>query len=129
MIYQFQHKKTGKIRDIVMSMKDYKHFRGDDDNDDNWERIYHVPQVNLGDTKLDPFDNKAFVNKTGHMKGTYGDLLDFSAEQSERRAAQTGGEDPLKKEYFKEYSKKRRGAKHHMDRPKKIDKKNYKIEF
>lgn len=129
MIYQFKNKKTGEIRDIVMSMKDYIPYRGENNNEDDWERIYYAPQVNLGDTKLDPFDNKAFVEKTGHMKGTYGDLLDFSAEQSEKRAEKTGGEDPLKRKYFDDYSKKRKGAKHHMDRPKKIDKKDYRIDF
>ena len=65
MVYQFKNKKTGKIVDIVMSMKDYKPYRGENGNEDFWERIYDVPQVNLGDAKVvDPFDNKAFVNKT-----------------------------------------------------------------
>jgi hypothetical protein len=58
MVYQFRNKKTGKIVDIVMSMKDYKPYRGESGNDDFWERIYDVPQVNLGDAKVvDPFDN------------------------------------------------------------------------
>ena len=28
MVYQFKNKKTGKIVDVVMSMKDYKTYRG-----------------------------------------------------------------------------------------------------
>ena len=128
MIYQFQHKKTGKIIDVVMPMKDYKPYRGEDGKDNNWERLYNLPQVNLGDTKMDPFDSNAFVRKTGHMKGTYGDLLDFSAEQSARREEKMG-EDPLKKKYFEDYKKKRGGKKHLADRPKKIDKPKFSIEF
>ena len=31
---------------------------------------------------------------------------------SQRRADQAGGVDPVKEKYFKEYSKKRKGAKH-----------------
>jgi hypothetical protein len=128
--YQFKNKKTGKIIDVVMSMKEYKHYRGQNDDEDFWERIYDLPQVNIGNCKtVDPFDNNAFVRKTGGMKGTYGDLLDYSSELSDRRAEMAGGEDPLKRKYFDEYKKKTGGKKHLKDRPKKIDTKNATIEF
>ena len=130
MDYQFKNKKTGKIVDIVMSMKDYRPYRGKSDNEDHWERVYDVPQVNIGNaTVVDPFDNKAFVNKTGGMTGKYGDLLDYSSELSDRRAALAGGEDPLKRKYFDDYKKKTNGKKHIKDIPKKIETKNARIEF
>jgi hypothetical protein len=130
MVYQFRNRNTGKIVDVVMSMKDYKPYRGKNNNEDCWERIYDAPQVNIGNaTVVDPFDNKGFVNKTGNMKGRYGDLLDYSSELSERRAALAGGEDPIKRKYFDEYKKKTNGKKHIKDRPKKIETKNAKIEF
>lgn len=130
MVYQFRNTKTGKIKDVVMPMKDYKPYRGENDDEDFWERVYDLPQVNIGNAKVvDPFDNKAFVNKTGNMKGKYGDLLDYSSELSERRAALNGGEDPIKRKYFDEYKKKTNGKKHVKDRPKKIETKNAKIEF
>jgi len=130
MVYQFRNQKTGKIVDIVMSMIDYKPYRGENNNEDFWERVYNVPQVNIGNASVvDPFDNKSFVNKTGNMKGKYGDLLDYSSELSERRAALAGGEDPLKRKYFDEYKKKTNGKKHIKDRPKKIETKNARIEF
>jgi hypothetical protein len=130
MVYQFRNKKNGKIVDIVMSMKDYKPYRGENGNEDFWERIYDLPQVNIGNAKVvDPFDNKAFVNKTGGMKGKYGDLLDYSSELSERRAAMAGGDDPIKRNYFNEYEKKTNGKKHVKDLPKKIENKNIKIEL
>lgn len=130
MVYQFRNKKTGKIIDIVMSMKDYKHYRGQNNDDDNWERIYDMPQVNIGNASVvDPFDNKSFVNKTGNMKGKYGDLLDYSSELSDRRAALAGGEDPLKRKYFDDYKKKTNGKRHLKDLPKKIETKNATIEF
>ena len=130
MVYQFKNKKTGKIIDVVMPMKEYKHYRGENNDEDFWERIYDLPQVNIGNAKtVDPFDNKAFVNKTGGMSGTYGDLLDYSSELSDRRAALAGGEDPLKRKYFDDYKKKTGGKKHIKDRPKKIDTKNATIEF
>ena len=130
MVYQFKNKKTGKIVDIVMSMKNYRPYRGKSDNEDHWERVYDVPQVNIGNaTVVDPFDNKAFVNKTGGMTGKYGDLLDYSSELSDRRAALAGGEDPLKRKYFDDYKKKTNGKKHIKDIPKKIETKNARIEF
>lgn len=130
MVYQFRNKKTGKIIDIVMPMKDYKHYRGENGNEDFWERVYDLPQVNIGNAKvIDPFDSKSFVDKTGKMSGKYGDLLDYSSELSEKRAALAGGEDPLKRKYFDEYKKKTNGKKHLKDIPKKIDTKNATIEF
>lgn len=130
MIYRFKNKKTGKIIDVVMSMREYKPYRGENNNEDFWERVYEVPQVNIGNAKSsDPFDNKSFIEKTGSMKGTYGDLLDYSAELSEKRAEKAGGEDPIKRQYFDEYKKKTNGKKHIKDRPKKINTKNATIEF
>lgn len=130
MVYQFINTKTGEIVDVVMPMKEYKHYKGTNDNEDFWERVYDIPQVNIGNSKVvDPFDSKAFVNKTGGMSGTYGDLLDYSAELSQKRAEKAGGEDPIKRKYFDEYSKKTGGKKHIKDRPKKIETKNATIEF
>lgn len=130
MVYQFRNKKTGKIIDVVMSMKDYVHYRGKNNDEDFWERVYDLPQVNIGNAKTtDPFNNNAFIEKTGKMKGKYGDLLDYSAELSEKRAELNGGEDPLKRKYFDDYKKTRNGKKHIKDRPKKIDTKNATIEF
>jgi hypothetical protein len=130
MVYQFRNKKTGKIIDVVMSMKDYKHYKGETGQEDFWERVYDLPQVNIGNAKVvDPFDNKAFVDKTGKMSGKYGDLLDYSSELSEKRAALAGGEDPLKRKYFDDYKKKTNGKKHLKDIPKKIETKNATIEF
>ena len=130
MVYQFRNIKTGEIRDVVMPMKDYKPYKGENGKENFWERVYDLPQVNIGNAKVvDPFDNKAFVNKTGNMSGRYGDLLDYSSELSERRAALNGGEDPIKRKYFDDYKKKTNGKKHVKDRPKKIETKNAKIEF
>jgi hypothetical protein len=130
MVYQFRNKKTGKIIDVIMPMKDYKHYKGENNNEEHWERVYDCPQVNIGNGKVvDPFDSKAFVNKTGGMSGTYGDLLDYSSELSERRAQKAGGEDPLKRKYFDDYKKKTNGKKHIKDVPKKIETKNATIEF
>ncbi len=40
-----------------------------------------------------------------------------------------GGTDPVKKKFFENYSKERKGAKHMADKPKIIENKNFKIEL
>jgi hypothetical protein len=112
-----------------MPMSDYKHYKGENGKEDFWERIYDLPQVNIGNAKADPFNKQSFIDKTGNMKGSYGDMLDYSTELSEKRAAKVGGEDPLKRKYFDEYKKKTGGKKHIKDAPKKIVTKNATIEF
>lgn len=128
MIYQFQNKNTGEIVDISMPMKDYKHYRGENGDEDFWERIYYSNQVNIGNAKSDPFNQNLFIEKTGKMKGTYGDLLDYSRELSDKRAEKIG-EDPLKRKYLDEYKKKTGGKKHLADFKKKIETKNAIIDY
>jgi hypothetical protein len=50
------------------------------------------------------------------MKGTYGDMLDYSKELSIEREERLGY-DPVKQEYFKKYEKEV-GKKHVEDKPK-----------
>jgi hypothetical protein len=50
--------------------------------------------------------------KVTNKPGTIGDLWDRSAELSAKRADKNGGIDPVKEQYFKDYSEKRNGQKH-----------------
>ena len=128
MIYSFRNTKTNEIRDIEMPMKDYEPYKGENGDEDFWERIYDLPQVNIGNSKVvDPFDRNGFVSKTGGMKGSYGDLMDYSSELSERRAALNGGEDPIKRQHFDNYEKKT-GKKHLADK-KSYESKNVRIDY
>ena len=48
-------------------------------------------------TEVDPFNPNSFIEKTGNMKGTVGDMMSLSEELSEKRAAQSkDGKDPVK---------------------------------
>jgi hypothetical protein len=83
-------------------------------------RVFTVPQANI-DTKINPNDINALVEKTGKMKGTIGDLWDASKEYSEMRAKQTkDGVDPIKKKALKNYAKVRKG-KEYKDPKKRTD--------
>ena len=132
MFYNFIHETTGETKEVEMPMSDYKPYKGEDGQDEGWKRVYDSPQVNIGNyvaKKVDPWDNKQFVNRTGNMKGTYGDLQDYSSQMSEQRAKESvTGEDPVKRKHFDKYQKKT-GKKHLEDRPKVIETKNVKIEL
>jgi hypothetical protein len=92
-------------------MREIHEYYGHNGKEQTWKRVFTVPQASI-DARVDPFSAKQFADKTGSKKGTYGDLLDRSAEMSHERAVQAGGIDPVKSQYFNDYSKKRRGAKH-----------------
>jgi hypothetical protein len=132
MFYNVIHETTGETKEVEMPMSDYKPYKGEDGQDEGWKRVYDSPQVNIGNyvaKKVDPWDNKQYVNRTGNMKGTYGDLHDYSAQMSEKRASGSiTGEDPIKREHFDKYEKKT-GQKHFDDKPKVIETKNVKIEL
>jgi len=132
MFYNFIHETTGETKEVEMPMSDYKPYKGEDGQDEGWQRIYDAPQVNIGNyvaKKVDPWDNKQFVTRTGNMKGTYGDLHDYSAQMSEKRAKESiTGEDPVKRKHFDKYEK-NVGKKHLEDTPKVIETKNVKIEL
>lgn len=70
-----------------------------------WRRMPTIPCAASDTQTVDPFSSKAFVEKTGRMKGTWGDLETASAEMSEKRAKLAGGLDPVKEKYFEERKK------------------------
>lgn len=125
-MYIFQNPKTNEEVEIFFHMNDEKKYF--DKNGLEWKRVYLSSQLST-EASIDPWDNNSFVNSTANMKGSVGDLLDKSSELSSMRAEKNGGVDPLKKEYFKNYSKERNGVKHHMDKSKTYESKNVKIDF
>ena len=106
--YSFQNQITGEIIEIFQKMSDeHVYF---DENGLKWNRLFTPPQMSF-DVKCDPNSVQDFVKVT-NKPGTYGDLWDRSAELSAKRADKNGGIDPVKEQYFKEYSEKRNGQKH-----------------
>jgi hypothetical protein len=75
-----------------------------------YNRVYTIPNAAI-DTRIDPNSASEFREKA---KGTIGDIWDQSAIASEKRTKEHG-EDPVKKQFFKDYSAKRKGAKHPKD--------------
>jgi len=108
-IYIYQNPKTEECKEVFQSMNDEHVYS--DKSGLKWKRVFVASQLKT-EASIDPWSNVDFVEKTRNTKGTYGDMLDRSSELSEKRASQNGGIDPIKQKAYKDYSKKRGGAKH-----------------
>lgn len=99
--YSFESiESEGIFTDIFYPFKDAPKIGAIVDHDGRkWRRIPTIPYGASDTQALDPFDNKAFVEKTGRMKGTWGDMERLSGELSEKRAKLAGGEDPILNRY------------------------------
>lgn len=123
--YSFTNDETGEFKDLFFHMGDKKEYV--DENGKHWRRIYYAVNASI-DTKIDPFSAKDFVHKTGNKKGTMGEVMDLSAELSEKRSESTGKGDPVKQKLFSDY-KNKVGKKHLLDKPKVIENSKVKIDL
>jgi predicted nucleic acid-binding Zn ribbon protein len=124
-IYIYKHPETAEHKEVIQGMNE-EHIYIDEFGLE-WKRVFTVPHASI-DTKDDAWDHNQFVEKTGKMKGTVGDVLDYSSELSEKRAQANGGEDPIKKKAFNEYEKSV-GKKHLSDKKKTIENSKIKIDL
>lgn len=108
-LYIYKHPESEEYIEVVQTMlEDHVYF---DSEGVQWKRVFTIPNASI-DTSVDPYSSSDFVRKTENKKGTYGDMMDYSKELSEVRASKNGGVDPVKEQYYKDYSAKRNGAKH-----------------
>lgn len=109
--YLFQHPKTNEIIEVIQKASDNHVYK--DEQDIEWNRVWTVPNAAI-DSQCDG-SYESFMKNTGNMKGvTVGDMWDASNEASRKREAREG-KDSVKENYFKNYSKKRKGMKHKDD--------------
>lgn len=111
--YLYQHPKNKKIISIIQSIHEEHEYI--DSTGVKWDRVFTVPQLNTDPKLKAESSSKDFVDYTSKKKGTIGDLWDASKELSEKRE-KIFGKDPVKQKYFKDWSKKRKGKKHPLDR-------------
>jgi hypothetical protein len=125
-IYLYKNEETGEVKEVVQTMSE-EHVYFQDGVD--WKRVYTKPNAAVQSvSKLDPFKKRDFIDKTGNMKGTVGDMMGLSEEMSAVRAEKAGGEDPVKREFFDNYEKSV-GKKHMHDKPKKIEKNGISVDL
>ena len=117
--YIYQKGEEEVYVEVIQSMNEEHRFFDSDGLE--WRRVFTVPHAVVSSgNEIDPFNIRKCVEKTGDMKGSVGDLWDFSGEMSERRAEKLGHEDPVKRKYFDDYQKKN-DCKHFHDAPRKIE--------
>jgi hypothetical protein len=111
--YLYENPKNGKVISVIQSVHDKHEYV--DESGLKWNRVFTVPEVNI-DAKLTADSSaKDFIKYTSNKKGNMGNLWDASKELSEKREKMYG-KDPIKKKYFENWSKKRKGKKHPLDR-------------
>ena len=125
-LYTYKHPKTNGHKDIFQSMNEEHVYI--DELGIEWKRVYFAPNACI-DSNIDPFSQRQFVDSTGGKKGTVGNMLDYSAEMSSKRAEKSGGVDPVKQKYFDNYAAKRKGQRHIAERKQTYESKNVKIEY
>lgn len=111
-IYLYQNPKTKEIKEIVQSVHDAHEYS---ENKLKWNRIFTTPEINTQDKLTEKSSENDFARVTKNQKGNVGDLWDRSAELSDKRK-KIYGEDPVKKKYFDNWSKKRKGKVHPKSR-------------
>ena len=118
--YIYEHPETGEQVIVLQSIHEEHAYEIDGVA---YDRVYTIPNTSM-DTQIDPHSAKDFREKA---KGTIGDLWDQSAEASAKRA-ERHGEDPVKKQYYKDYAEKRQGAKHKDDPSRNKNPKHFSVE-
>ena len=106
-VYIFQNPKTKKYKEVFLALDAEKVHH---ENGIKWQRIFLAPNVSV-DTQIDANSEQDFVEKTKRKNYNLGEMWDASKDLSEKREKERGV-DPVKEKSLKEYSKKRRGAKH-----------------
>jgi len=107
--YLYQHPTDGKIIFLIQKINDKHEYT--DTNGTKWNRIFTAPQINAQEKLSVNSTEKDFARVTSSQRGNVGDLFDRSQELSDKRK-KVYGKDPIKNEYFKNWSKKRGGKKH-----------------
>ncbi len=103
--YLFENPDTGEVITVVQGINE-EHSYSEDGKE--FQRIFTIPNASI-DSEVDPFSAQQFTEKTKNMKGTIGEMWDYSKELSEKRKKASGGEDPIRKQAEKKYSNKRQG--------------------
>ena len=105
--YIYEHPETGEQVTVLQSIHEEHVYEIDGVA---YDRVYTIPQASI-DTHVDPYSEKDF--RKIKVKNI-GDMWDRSQELSQIRAEKEG-RDPVKEKFFKDYSKRRKGAKHPED--------------
>lgn len=86
-----------------------------------WFRVWsQAPNAGIDSISIDPFDDKKNLEKIKNTKGSIGDMMDYSKEQSDRRTEKLGKTDPKKQEFYDRYASERGGKRHINEKREKL---------
>ena len=111
MVYSFIHPDSEEVKELDQKMSEPHVYI--DENGIEWKRVF-TPLNFTVDGRVNPMSSKEFVEKVTTKGNTVGDVQDMAKEMSQKRVDKYG-HDPIKDQYFKEYSEKRKGKKHRED--------------
>lgn len=100
-LYSYINDSTGEIVELLQTMGEPHQYvlAGV-----AWRRLFDVPQLAM-DTKVNPFSEKQFLDKTAKA-GSLGDLWDRASEMREMREEKSGQPDEVVAGYEKQKGKK-----------------------
>ena len=124
-IYVYKHPEHEEYREVFQGMND-EHIYSEDGVE--WDRVFLSPNASI-DSSVDPFSKQQFIDSTYNKKGSLGDVMDYSAELSAKRAEKSGGKDPVKEKFYDDYAKKRNGAEHPNRKSRTYESKNVKVDY
>jgi len=123
--YIFQNQDTEEFVEIIQGINEKHEYLGKNGDESCWKRVFTTPNLSTDgfSSNIDPFSKDDFKKFTENKKGKVGDVMDLSAEMSERRK-QKFGIDPVKQKFFDDYAKKRNGKRHALEGSEKSISKN-----
>ena|ERR1051326_6805738 len=117
MLYEFENIETKEIKEFYFPVEEAPKTGSIIEKDgEKWKRLISKNVMGVVKGTSNPVSSQQFVHDTARQKGTVGDLMDKSAEESAKRAKQSPtGRDPVKDKWFENWSKKRSGKRHPQD--------------
>lgn len=107
--YTYEHPKTKKQKVIFQTMKQDHVYT--DKEGVQWKRVFELPHANIdSSSRIDPFSERDYMEKTKNKKMNIGEGWDLSAELSEKRTKKAG-KDVIKEKAVNNYRRKT-GKKH-----------------
>lgn len=108
-VYDFHHAETNHTISVLVPLTATDKERAQQVQDGKvYKRVYAAP---LAAKDLNPKDGTLsdYRRTTGEKNLTVGEAWEASREMSERRAAQHGGKDPVKEQFYRDYEKTNHG--------------------
>lgn len=108
-VFDFIHEATGETISVLVRHTEPDIARHEQVVGDKiYKRVYAAPLA-ASNSRPNDGTQQDFDRLVTDKKMTVGDAWKVSAELSERRAAQHGGVDPVKEQFYKDYKKKTGG--------------------